>query len=382
MNRKRPPSSELPRSPDPEHWNRPPVPQTINNLRFMNTEIDYTFSQRHPRYCSGVLSNWVPVVRVFGCTKEGNSVCAHIHGFLPYLYCDLPAQKHVDLVQIQEKIESHLAEKTGYIRRYDEQKRKTVYMKHGFSKNENFVHSLQIEKAQSVYGFSKEATNKLKITLIRPQHVPTVRTLIEKGELPVPPIVYECNIEFVIRFMSDQKIGGFSWVEIPKNQYAIVHGPSKTSSCQIEIHANYRQIRPIQIDEIAPIRILSFDIECKADKGCFPDPTKPTDYVIQIANCVTVYGNSEPIIKNVFCYGTSSPIDTGEILECETEVDVMKDWKDFVCECDPDVITVSCCLISGILGAIRATFSKKLSTFMVPFIKLQSLQHGTTLFFV
>ncbi len=38
------------------------------------------------------------------------------------------------------------------------------------------------------------------------------------------------------------------------------------------------------IPQIAPLRILSFDIECAGRKGVFPEPEK--DPVIQIANMV------------------------------------------------------------------------------------------------
>jgi DNA polymerase delta subunit 1 len=40
--------------------------------------------------------------------------------------------------------------------------------------------------------------------------------------------------------------------------------------------------------KMAPLRILSFDIECAGRKGVFPEPH--TDPVIQIANVVTING--------------------------------------------------------------------------------------------
>ena len=51
-------------------------------------------------------------------------------------------------------------------------------------------------------------------------------------------------------------------------------------------------------DKIAPIRILSFDIECAGRKGIFPEPEK--DKVIQIANMVIHQGEKEPFIRNIF----------------------------------------------------------------------------------
>lgn len=31
-----------------------------------------------------------PIVRMYGVTKGGNSVCCHVHGFLPYFYIPTP----------------------------------------------------------------------------------------------------------------------------------------------------------------------------------------------------------------------------------------------------------------------------------------------------
>ncbi len=41
--------------------------------------------------------------------------------------------------------------------------------------------------------------------------------------------------------------------------------------------------------KVAPLRILSFDIECQGRKGHFPEAEH--DPVIQIANCLSVYGD-------------------------------------------------------------------------------------------
>lgn len=38
----------------------------------------------------GPQSGLVPIIRMFGVTKDGNSVCCHVHGFSPYFYINLP----------------------------------------------------------------------------------------------------------------------------------------------------------------------------------------------------------------------------------------------------------------------------------------------------
>ncbi len=38
----------------------------------------------------GQVQGKVPIVRMFGVTDDGNSVCCHIHGFAPYFYVSAP----------------------------------------------------------------------------------------------------------------------------------------------------------------------------------------------------------------------------------------------------------------------------------------------------
>ena len=49
-------------------------------------------------------------------------------------------------------------------------------------------------------------------------------------------------------------------------------------------------------NKIAPLRVLSLDIECQGRKGHFPEADK--DPVIQIANVLSVYGQGKtPIVQ-------------------------------------------------------------------------------------
>lgn len=45
---------------------------------------------------AGPQNNNVPIVRLFGITNDGNSVCCHIHGFSPYFYVDAPPDFKVE----------------------------------------------------------------------------------------------------------------------------------------------------------------------------------------------------------------------------------------------------------------------------------------------
>ena len=88
--------------------------------------------------------------------------------------------------------------------------------------------------------------------------------------------------------------------------------------------------------DIAPLRILSFDIECSGRKGIFPEAN--VDPVIQIANMVTRQGESKPFIRNVFTLNTCAHIVGSQVLEYQDEREMLQAWRDFVAEVDPDVV--------------------------------------------
>jgi len=360
--------------PDETTWKRPPLPEHLGNITFMKVDIDYTFGRRHRTLCSLTInSDWIPILRLFGCTQDGNSVCAHVHGFQPYLYCEAPP--HLDLGELKRLLEEKLALKSGYFQKYDTNFRKMLLVKGKFQKREDFVQHLEIIQAKSIYGYSDIDKDFVKITLIRPQHVPIVRKLLEDGTFLVggrfiPQTTYECNIEFVIRYMADNKIGGFTWMEIPKEKYILRDRKNAVSTCQIEIDLHYDSIIAHSTDDIAPIRTLSFDIECKGRKGFFPDGKNLEDKVIQIANVVSVYGRKDPIITNVFCFGSSSSIKSGKICEFSDDVALLKAWRRFIEVADPDIITVrfNSSLMAGILLEMASIWSRNLQTSRLPFM--------------
>lgn len=139
---------------------------------------------------------------------------------------------------------------------------------------------------------------------------------------------YESNVPFTLRFMIDTKVNstfekcplyliclfkvvGMNWIEVPAGSYTLALGKDKKSLCQLELSVRYvssplsfiieactnRLLRWDRFishapdgewSKIAPLRILSFDIECAGRKGIFPEAQ--TDPVIQIANMVTRQG--------------------------------------------------------------------------------------------
>lgn len=131
-----------------------------------------------------------------------------------------------------------------------------------------------------------------------------------------------------------------SWVEVPKSKYTVIPHADRQSNCQIEAYVHHEDLIAHPNDgewaKMAPLRILSFDIECAGRKGIFPEAK--LDPVIQIANVVTRYGEPKPFVRNVFCLDTCSLIANTQIFEFAEENKMLLAWRDFLEKVDPDVI--------------------------------------------
>jgi DNA polymerase delta subunit 1 len=83
-----------------------------------------------------------------------------------------------------------------------------------------------------------------------------------------------------LRFMIDNDMVGMSWITMKAQDYQIRPKDHKRCTTQMEIDVeDYTKVfchksceGPYQ--KVAPLRILSFDIECLPDCGKFPTPDK------------------------------------------------------------------------------------------------------------
>ncbi|KAK4137683.1 hypothetical protein BT67DRAFT_415301 [Trichocladium antarcticum] len=299
-------------------WDRPPLPQDYDpetdNLCFQSIEAE-----------EGTFHGGHATVKLFGVTTHGNSVLLHVTDFKHYLYVAAPVSFTAD----------------------DCPKYRT-YLEGQLASNQQVIHSVTLTMRENIYGFQGNIQNPyLKITVTDPKLMNKVRAAIEKGDANWKgmwksadgTIMTYDNIQYLLRFMVDCSIAGMAWVEAPAGRYRLVH--DKQSNCQIEAEVSYRDLiahKPVgEWSKMAPLRILSFDIECAGRKGIFPEANH--DSVIQIANVVTKYGEKKPFVRNVFCLDTTSPIVATQVMSFDKEKDMLASWRDFLEKVDPDIIT-------------------------------------------
>ncbi|XP_077313237.1 DNA polymerase delta catalytic subunit [Lithobates pipiens] len=325
-------------------WLRPSLPH-IDPLKdsvcFHQIELDHYVGTPVPGML-GATQGPVPIIRVFGITAAGNSVFCHIHGFAPYFYVPCqPGFKQEHLSDFKKELNN-------------------AVIKDMRSNKDNIsqaVLAVDICMKENMYGYhGKRSMPFLKITMALPRLIAPAKRLLEQGlrfgTFPTQCYqAYEANIDFEIRFMVDNDIVGCNWLELPAGKYRIrkesqvddrtKDSPIKVSLAQLEVDVSWADLKSHPAEgewqKIAPLRVLSFDIECAGRKGVFPEPDK--DPVIQIANMVLRQGEKDPFIRNVFTLNTCSSIVGSQVLCFEKENELLKAWAEFVRIIDPDIIT-------------------------------------------
>uniref|UniRef100_A0A6Q2XXJ0 DNA polymerase n=1 Tax=Esox lucius TaxID=8010 RepID=A0A6Q2XXJ0_ESOLU len=267
----------------------------------------------------------VPIIRMFGVTDSGNSVCCHVHGFAPYFYVPAPNGFTSD----------HLSEFKRELN--------SVVLKDMRSNKDNIsvtVLAVDITRKESMYGYhGKQISDFLRITMAMPRLIAPAKRLLELGfrfgTFPMQNYsTYEANIDFEIRFMVDSGVVGCCWIELPKGTYRV-------SLCQYEVDVGWTQLisHPAEgeYQRIAPLRVLSFDIECAGRKGIFPEADK--DPVIQIASMVQRQGEKEPFIRTIFTLQSCSSIVGSQVLCFTKENQLLQSWAEFLRTVDADIVT-------------------------------------------
>eukprot|EP00094_Tigriopus_californicus_P004597 TCALIF_04428-PA protein Name:"Similar to DNApol-delta DNA polymerase delta catalytic subunit (Drosophila melanogaster)" AED:0.10 eAED:0.10 QI:25/0.84/0.85/1/1/1/14/14/1086 len=323
-------------------WPRPAWPAQLSGARtesalvFQQIEIDHYLGHSMPGM-PGAQSGQVPIMRMYGVTQEGHSVCAHVHGFHPYFFVLAPPGfTKNNLGDFRLSLNRAVQE--------DSKSKDTP---------KDCVLNVELMMKSTIYGFQGNKMSQfLKITMAVPRMIAAAKRLLDRNEvkfqsfnLSSPLSAFEANIDFEIRFMADTKVVGCNWIEFPAGKYKIRDGKSLfgkfMSRCQMEVDIAWDDFISHAPDgdwsDVAPFRIMSFDIECAGRKGIFPEPEK--DPVIQIASMVIRQGDPEPFIRNVFTLNTCGEIVGSVVISCKTETELLDRWADFVRQVDPDILT-------------------------------------------
>jgi len=294
-------------------------------------------------------------VRAYGISEQKYSICIHIKDFKPFLYVRVPDNW---TQSYKKKFEGILRGKL-----------------HGY---ESSIYKCRLIKRKELYGFHNEKKFKfIEIKCVNIGCFYEVRRILE-GRYPFKSSktienngkcrfrlfkiggieydfsdkLYETNIIPLLRFFHDGNLNPAGWIKIPARKYEIRYDTGgdldkdyydnqlKQSRCQLEISCSYKDIQIIEKNDISPLVILSFDIECTSMDGSFPKPNRRDDQVIQIGSTVHKYGEKTCCYKNIITLKKCDKIDgINKVKCCENERKLLLEWAKLVNKIDPDIIT-------------------------------------------
>ncbi|MBI4021261.1 MAG: hypothetical protein HY369_03390 [Candidatus Aenigmarchaeota archaeon] len=234
-------------------------------MEFQILDVDY------------VVVNDRPIVRMFGKTAAGKSVCAFVEHFLPYFYLRSPAPAPERALKVEQ------------VRRKD------------------------------------IATNReaefTRVTIANPAQTPEFRD----AALAAGAEVFEADILFKYRFLNDRDFRGLGWVQV--EDFAEVG----THTVAVDLTLAAKKLAPLNREADAPLKTLAFDIECVSiQPGDAPDARRDPVIMISLA-CSPAHEGEQAIVLAT----RPGP----GVRYCESEKALLEEFISFIKAYDPDIVT-------------------------------------------
>lgn len=282
------------------------------------------------------------VIRVFGVTAQGNSVCLDINNFTPFFYLKVPdnwtkSKVTIFLSKIKDKLKKCMI------------KQGEVWITEDYSNN-LLIKKCVLQLKYDFFGFSNKQEYKfLRLTFNNSVAMKKTITLIKKHnsksiltDFPKLPL-YEANVDASIKFAHIKNLKFSGWLKVPKAKFNLIPNEFSTSTCQIHCSADWNNIELNDINNNAPILQASYDIETYSVDGSFPSPYVKGNVITQIATTYKIFGKPDFYFKHIMCLKKCSAIrptdDTPVFLECyDTEYDLLLAWNRLIINTDPDIL--------------------------------------------
>lgn len=304
-------------------------PININSYNDLNIQL-IDFKEKD------VFENFVASYQIvgFGVTKKSESVCVKINNFRPFFYVQIPDGIKWKKFMKSEFVEN-LAECTHKNRFTGEEKLLKFWVK-----------SMGVELCKYTIfdGFQNHKKSKflklsftsLKGRKLVENHIAKNNVLLQGKQFKLR--LFETDISPLLRFFHFKEINPSGWIKLPENMYS--ESIDKLSTCQYECEISWTDIESIQnCNDIAPLLIASFDIECTSHDGeSFPNYEHPKDKIIQIGTTVEKFGDPDYSYNFITSLGTCDKIDGAKVVECVNETEVILKWVEFIEQMNPDVI--------------------------------------------
>lgn len=302
------------------------TPEVVRNYQFEHI-IENGDLYRQPA-AEASLKNANYWLQLYGRTREGYSVCLHVN-YWPCLIVALPPGWNKGNAQ---ELMAYL--KTGSVVSWDV---KYWHRLAGFHPDmRSDTHGLAKFPFLHIWCRSLAYVRRIRNSFTYRKHtVSNVRDYqFEVWESDIPP---------VLQFIETCKAKPSGVIQIKASDIKTING-GRITHCDIEYECLFRhfynQIESIEVDELFPIVILSFDIECvPANDKSFPNAASEDDKVIAV--CMTTKNMSTgDTLRTVHALGNYYQLDDSILqFRFDNECKMLEHLRDTIIKIDPDCTT-------------------------------------------
>ncbi len=243
----------------------------MSSMQFQIIDVDYILLEERP------------VVRIFGKTMSGETVCAFYENFYPYFYANGG--------DVEE-----------------------------FLKDEPNIRKIEKVQKKLVMGY-QDPREVYRIETQNPAKTPELREKLKNaGFTP-----YEADILFKYRFMNDFGLHGMGWVKVEGGNGVNTNTVHTKRKMQVD------KIQPINVEGNSPIKYLALDIECVSTQAnAVPEAKRDPIIMISLVFSEPYKGQKSMVMSTRAGKGAVSFVSEKEMLESLINI---------IIEYDPDVIT-------------------------------------------
>lgn len=184
------------------------------------------------------------LIKIYGVTGEGRSICTTVYGFKPYFFFELPEDWTPSVLKA---VITRLKDKV-------DKRSKAALFEHRVVTRQKFMGFRNGAKNRFVClsFFSKKGMRDYIGLLEKPISIPG-----RKGSVRVD--LYESDIDPLLRFMHCQDLRASGWINLPASSFSV--DENAASRCQINLITEHDKVLRADKEDIAPVITASFDIE-------------------------------------------------------------------------------------------------------------------------
>lgn len=208
---------------------------------------------------------------LFGKTSDGHSVCTKVTGFEPYFFVKPPASWGKNVKSKAEELKNTLLEEKVYNARTKQWRNIIPYR---LRSHFGYVKAVM---RKDFWGFTNGSNFPFLKVKVKSLALFNILKRYFEGLASDGFKLYESNIDPFLRFLHERDIQPCGWVRLPAGSYDWLsedENGQAVSRAAYNVQVNYTDVHGININRIAPLVVMSFDLECTSSHGDFPVPKK------------------------------------------------------------------------------------------------------------